>query len=63
MSVKHLDRYANEFSFRWNHKETSDAERAVLAIKGIKGKHLFYKDLSKKSPKRALFMPRLPQIF
>jgi len=49
VSEEHLDRYANEFSFRWNNKEMSDAERAVVAIKGIEGKHLYYKDPIKKS--------------
>jgi transposase-like protein len=48
VSEEHLDRYANEFSFRWNHREMSDAERAVAAIKGIEGKHLYYKDPTKK---------------
>jgi hypothetical protein len=33
VSEKHLDRYANEFSFRWNHREVTDAERAVKALK------------------------------
>jgi transposase-like protein len=44
VSEEHLDRYANEFSFRWNHKEITDAERTVKAVKGIEGKHLYYKD-------------------
>ena len=44
VSEEHLDRYANEFSFRWNNREVSDAERTVSAVKGIEGKHLYYKD-------------------
>lgn len=43
VSEEHLDRYANEFSFRWNLRDVSDAERAVIAIKGIEGKRLRYK--------------------
>jgi hypothetical protein len=50
VSEKHLNRYANEFSFRWNHKEITDAERTVKAVKAIEGKHLYYKDpIEKKS--------------
>jgi hypothetical protein len=44
VSEEHLDRYANEFAFRWNNRKASDGERAVTAIKGIEGKRLYYKD-------------------
>jgi transposase-like protein len=42
VSEEHLDRYANEFAFRWNNRKVSDGERAVIAIKGIEGKRLYY---------------------
>jgi transposase-like protein len=48
VSEEHLDRYANEFSFRWDNRKVSDAERTVKAIKGIEGKRLYYKDPIKK---------------
>ena len=43
VSEEHLDRYANEFSFRWNNRKITDGERAVVAIKGIEGKRLYYR--------------------
>jgi transposase-like protein len=42
LSKKHLPRYCNEFSFRWNNRKVSDGERMVEAIKGVKGKRLMY---------------------
>jgi hypothetical protein len=44
VSEEHLDRYANEFPFRWDHREISDGERAIEAIRGIEGKRLMYKE-------------------
>jgi transposase-like protein len=43
ISKKHLHRYANEFSFRWNHRKVSDGNRMLAAIDGVKGKRLMYK--------------------
>jgi len=40
---QHLQRYANEFDFRWNHRKTTDVERADAALRGIGGKRLTYK--------------------
>jgi len=48
VSEEHLDRYANEFAFRWNNRKATDGERAVTAIKGIEGKRLYYKEPIKK---------------
>src|SRR5262249_19166172 len=39
---KHLHRYLAEFDFRYNTRDISDAERAVLAAKGGDGKRLTY---------------------
>lgn len=42
---QHLQRYLNEFQFRWNYRVRlgfSDAERAALAIRGAEGKRLTY---------------------
>ena len=33
ISEKHMDRYLNEFSFRWDLRKATDSERAVEAIK------------------------------
>lgn len=44
----HLQRYLNEFTFRYNHRialGVDDAERAVEAIKGAEGKRLTYRGL------------------
>jgi transposase-like protein len=42
LSKKHLPRYCDEFSFRWNHRKVTDGTRMVEAIKGAKGKRLMY---------------------
>lgn len=41
---QHLNRYLCEFDFRYNSRDVSDAERAQLAIKGVEGKRLMYRD-------------------
>ena len=43
VSVKHLNRYCDEFSFRWNHRGVNDGRRTIAAIKGAEGKRLMYK--------------------
>jgi hypothetical protein len=43
ISGQHLHRYPNEFDFRYNARETTDGERALLAISGFKGKRLTYR--------------------
>lgn len=43
VSEKHLDRYVNEFAFRWDNRKTSDGERFVNMLNGIEGKRLYYK--------------------
>ena len=32
VSKQHLDRYCDEFSFRWDHRSTTDAARTEVAI-------------------------------
>jgi transposase-like protein len=41
VSKKHLHRYCNEFSFRWDGRKISDTERRDLAVLGAEGKRLF----------------------
>src|SRR5271163_2328865 len=40
---QHLQRYADEFGFRYNHRKVSDSERATAALKGSSGKRLTYR--------------------
>jgi transposase-like protein len=42
LSKKHLHRYCNEFTFRWGHRNVTDGERMVAAIRGAEGKRLMY---------------------
>jgi len=49
VSEQHLDRYIDEFAFRYNRRDVSDGERAVMAIKKVSGKRLMYKEPTKKS--------------
>jgi transposase-like protein len=46
VSEQHLQRYCDEFAFRWNTRSAlgiEDTERAALAIKGAVGKRLTYR--------------------
>lgn len=43
VSKQHLQRYCDEFAFRWNHRETTDAERTEAALKLAPGARLTYK--------------------
>jgi transposase-like protein len=40
---QHLQRYVNEFDFRYNNRKVTDSERADNALKGIIGKRLTYR--------------------
>jgi transposase-like protein len=43
VSKKHLQRYCDEFSFRWSNRKTIDGERTLRAVKASEGKRLMYK--------------------
>lgn len=49
VSKKHLDRYCDEFSYRYNTREMKDAERFNQALKKCASSRLKYKDLVKKA--------------
>jgi transposase-like protein len=49
VSKQHLHRYLNEFDFRYNARGISDGERTLLAIKGVTGKRLTYRDARKRA--------------
>jgi len=45
---QHLQRYLNEFSFRYSNRSglgVNDQERATLVVKGAEGKRLTYRQL------------------
>ena len=47
VSEQHLQRYVDEFAFRWNHRSAlgvEDAERAAAMIRGAIGKRLMYRN-------------------
>ena len=41
---EHLHRYLSELDFRYNARKAPDSERASLALSGINGKRLTYRD-------------------
>jgi transposase-like protein len=43
---QHLQRYATEFDFRWNHRKVTDAMRADALLGQIEGKRLTYRQTS-----------------
>jgi transposase-like protein len=43
VSEKHMDRYLNEFSFRWDLRKVTDGERTAEAIRAAEGKRLMYR--------------------
>lgn len=49
VSEQHLQKYCNEFDFRWNFRQSlgySDTDRADAALRGIAGKRLTYRRIS-----------------
>ncbi len=43
VSRGHLSRYCDEFAFRYEHRKSSDGQRAKLLVAGAEGKRLTYK--------------------
>jgi len=43
ISKKHMHRYLDEFSFRWDYRKVSDGERTERAIRAAEGKRLTYR--------------------
>jgi hypothetical protein len=39
----HLNRYCDEFAFRYEHRHVNDGTRAAMMLKGGEGKRLTYK--------------------
>lgn len=56
VSEKHLQRYCNEFDFRWNTRQSqgfNDTDRATAALKSISGKRLTYRRIGEEQPTNA----------
>lgn len=49
VSPEHLNRYLNEFSFRYSGRKLTDSERTLSALRGIEGKRLTYRRSNKGS--------------
>ena len=47
VSVEHLDRYCDEFGFRWDTRGLNDSDRTAIALKQAKGKRLTYRQPTK----------------
>lgn len=47
VSTKHLQRYCDEFDFRWDHRKLKDVERTHKALAQVEGKRLMYREPSK----------------
>ena len=45
-SEEHMQRYLDEFDFRWSRRKENDGDKTVEAIHGAFGKRLQYKDTS-----------------
>jgi transposase-like protein len=43
VSARHMDRYLNEFSFRWNNRELADGALLIRIVRGSEGMRLTYK--------------------
>jgi len=43
VSKRHLGRYTDEFTFRWNHRKVNDGARTVSALQATTGKRLTYR--------------------
>ncbi len=46
VGANHLRRYIGEFDFRYNHRHLNDVDRTNVALFGIHGKRLMYRDSS-----------------
>lgn len=53
VSPAHLNRYLNEFSFRYSNHQVTDSERTIEALKGISGKRLTYRVIGEENARAA----------
>jgi ISXO2-like transposase domain len=53
MGRQHIDRYLNEFSFRWNNRKLNDGALMAMVVRGGEGMRLTYrppKDAKRRPP-------------
>jgi transposase-like protein len=43
ISAQHMQRYLEEFDFRWNRRQMTDFDRLVEAVAGTEGTRLYYR--------------------
>lgn len=43
-SKEHLQRYCDEFGFRWDNRKATDVQRAIAAVGQVQGKRLTYQE-------------------
>lgn len=46
VSAQHLQRFVDEFDFRWSHRHITDSERTLQALSQVGGKRLLYRKSS-----------------
>jgi len=51
VSAEHLQRYMDEFDFRWDNREVTDVERRTQALMQVKGKRLTYRQPEGEMPR------------
>ena len=61
VSREHLPKYANEFAFRWSHRNITDGERMQRFVPMIANKRIAYRAISQTNRNSAL--PRLSSLF
>ena len=49
----HLDRYLDEQTYRYNHRELTDGERFSMAVSNVVGKRVTYEQLTGNAAKQA----------
>ena len=49
ISEQHLDRYVDEFAFRYNNRKITDGQRTAKALSKVTGKRLTYRETTKKT--------------
>ncbi len=49
VSTKHLQRYLDEFEFRWNYRHLDDTGKVLVALKQAEGKRLMYRQPERSS--------------
>jgi len=49
ISPEHLQRYCDEFSWRWNLRKVDDEERTIKTLQQMNGKRLFYREPLRKA--------------